>query len=103
MAAGEGKGAHKQITYTNPYPFRRAYRLHSDHPDLLQFTEDTFQVGALWVGGLSPGLGMEVGARPSGSWAASWAAALWCGDRGSVGGGPLCERPCFVSETPASR
>ncbi|KAK1340562.1 hypothetical protein QTO34_019132 [Cnephaeus nilssonii] len=44
MAAGEGKGAHKQITYTNPYPFRRAYRLHSDHPDLLQFTEDSFQV-----------------------------------------------------------
>lgn len=50
MAAGEGKGAHKQITYTNPYPFRRAYRLHSDHPDLLQFTEDTFQVGTMWVG-----------------------------------------------------
>ncbi|ELK28061.1 Nephrocystin-4 [Myotis davidii] len=44
MAAGEGKGAHKQITYTNPYPFRRAYRLHCNHPDLLQFTEDTFQV-----------------------------------------------------------
>lgn len=51
MAAGEGKGAHKQITYTNPYPFRRAYRLHSDHPDLLQFTEDSFQVGSVRAGG----------------------------------------------------
>ncbi|XP_054439309.1 nephrocystin-4 [Pteronotus mesoamericanus] len=45
MAAGQGQGAHKQITYTNPYPFRRTYHLHSDHPGLLQFKEDTFQVG----------------------------------------------------------
>ncbi|XP_005404169.1 PREDICTED: nephrocystin-4 isoform X3 [Chinchilla lanigera] len=45
MAVGEGKGANKRITYTNPYPTRRAYRLHSDRPDLLQFREDTFQVG----------------------------------------------------------
>ncbi|KAB1267992.1 Nephrocystin-4 [Camelus dromedarius] len=45
LAAGEGKGASKRITYTNPYPFRRTYRLHSDHPDLLQFKEDAFQVG----------------------------------------------------------
>ncbi|XP_045714719.1 nephrocystin-4 isoform X1 [Phyllostomus hastatus] len=44
MAAGQGKGAHKQITYTNPYPFRRTYHLHSDHPGLLRFKEDTFQV-----------------------------------------------------------
>ncbi|XP_019515908.1 PREDICTED: nephrocystin-4 [Hipposideros armiger] len=45
LAAGDGKGANKRITYTNPYPSRRAYHLHSDHPDLLQFKEDTFQVG----------------------------------------------------------
>lgn len=44
MAAGEGKGANKRITYTNPYPSRRTYHLLSDHPDLLQFKEDTFQV-----------------------------------------------------------
>ncbi|XP_035881118.1 nephrocystin-4 isoform X2 [Phyllostomus discolor] len=44
MAAGHGKGAHKQITYTNPYPFRRTYHLHSDHPGLLRFKEDTFQL-----------------------------------------------------------
>ncbi|KAM8791790.1 nephrocystin-4 [Rhynchonycteris naso] len=44
MAAGDRKGADKQITYTNPYPFRRTYHLHSDHPELLRFKEDTFQV-----------------------------------------------------------
>uniref|UniRef100_I3MWG9 Nephrocystin 4 n=1 Tax=Ictidomys tridecemlineatus TaxID=43179 RepID=I3MWG9_ICTTR len=45
MAVGEGKGVNKRITYTNPYPTRRTYHLYSDHPDLLQFKEDTFQVG----------------------------------------------------------
>ncbi|XP_008587641.1 PREDICTED: nephrocystin-4, partial [Galeopterus variegatus] len=45
LAAGEGKGAHKRITYTNPYPSRRTFHLHSDHPDLLHFKEDSFQVG----------------------------------------------------------
>lgn len=44
LPAGAGKGANKRITYTNPYPSPRAYRLHSDHPRLLQFKEDTFQV-----------------------------------------------------------
>ncbi|KAM9688875.1 nephrocystin-4 [Trichechus inunguis] len=45
MAVGEGKGANKRITYTNPYPSRRVYHLHSNHPDLLQFKEDSFEVG----------------------------------------------------------
>nr|XP_035920403.1 nephrocystin-4 isoform X3 [Halichoerus grypus] len=44
LAAGEGKGANKRITYTNPYPSQRTYHLHSDHPELLQFREDCFQV-----------------------------------------------------------
>lgn len=44
MAAGDTKGANKRITYTNPYPSRRTYRLHSDRPDLLHFKEDSFQV-----------------------------------------------------------
>ncbi|XP_032250876.1 nephrocystin-4 isoform X5 [Phoca vitulina] len=44
LAAGAGKGANKRITYTNPYPSQRTYHLHSDHPDLLQFREDCFQV-----------------------------------------------------------
>lgn len=46
LPAGGGRGANKRITYTNPYPSRRAYRLHSDHPHLLQFKEDAFQVRA---------------------------------------------------------
>uniref|UniRef100_A0A8C9D382 Nephrocystin 4 n=1 Tax=Panthera leo TaxID=9689 RepID=A0A8C9D382_PANLE len=45
LAAGEGKGANKRITYTNPYPTPRTYRLLSDRPDLLQFREESFQVG----------------------------------------------------------
>uniref|UniRef100_A0A2K5DZD4 Nephrocystin 4 n=1 Tax=Aotus nancymaae TaxID=37293 RepID=A0A2K5DZD4_AOTNA len=45
LAAGEGKGVNKRITYTNPYPSRRTFHLHSDHPELLQFREDSFQVG----------------------------------------------------------
>ncbi|XP_077929985.1 nephrocystin-4 isoform X2 [Halichoerus grypus] len=44
LAAGAGKGANKRITYTNPYPSQRTYHLHSDHPELLQFREDCFQV-----------------------------------------------------------
>ncbi|KAM4872565.1 nephrocystin-4 isoform 2-T2 [Thomomys bottae] len=45
MTTGEGKGANKRITYTNPYPSRRTYCLHSSRPDLLQFKQDSFQVG----------------------------------------------------------
>lgn len=44
MAADDRKGASKRITYTNPYPSRRTYHLHSDRPDLLQFKENSFQV-----------------------------------------------------------
>ncbi|XP_073937613.1 nephrocystin-4 isoform X1 [Castor canadensis] len=61
MAAGEGKGANKRITYTNPYPSRRTYCLHSDRPDLLQFKEDFFQVG----GGETYTIGLRF--APSGS------------------------------------
>ncbi|XP_058300364.1 nephrocystin-4 [Hylobates moloch] len=46
LAAGEGKGVNKRITYTNPYPSRRTFHLHSDHPELLRFREDSFQVGS---------------------------------------------------------
>lgn len=53
MAAGDGKGANKRITYTNPYPSRRTYRLHSDRPDLLHFKEDSFQVLPLWAAGVT--------------------------------------------------
>ncbi|XP_072464786.1 nephrocystin-4 isoform X2 [Notamacropus eugenii] len=46
LPAGCGKGANKRITYTNPYPSKRAYHLHTNHPDLLQFKEDAFEVDA---------------------------------------------------------
>ncbi|XP_030660931.1 nephrocystin-4 isoform X3 [Nomascus leucogenys] len=45
LASGEGKGVNKRITYTNPYPSQRTFHLHSDHPELLRFREDSFQVG----------------------------------------------------------
>ncbi|XP_077007620.1 nephrocystin-4 isoform X4 [Tamandua tetradactyla] len=45
LAAGTGKGANKRITYTNPYPSRRTHHLHSNQPELLQFKEDSFEVG----------------------------------------------------------
>ncbi|XP_029801797.1 nephrocystin-4 [Suricata suricatta] len=61
LAAGEGKGANKQITYTNPYPSPRTFRLLSDHPDLLQFREDTFQV----AGGETYTIGLRFAARQS--------------------------------------
>lgn len=50
LAAGEGKGVNKRITYTNPYPSRRTFHLHSNHPELLRFREDSFQVwcGCAW-------------------------------------------------------
>lgn len=59
LPAGGGRGANKRITYTNPYPSRRAYRLHSDHPHLLQFKEDAFQVG----GGETYTIGLRFASR----------------------------------------
>ncbi|KAF4018481.1 hypothetical protein G4228_010110 [Cervus hanglu yarkandensis] len=59
LPAGGGRGANKRITYTNPYPLRRAYRLHSDHPHLLQFKEDAFQVG----GGETYTIGLRFASR----------------------------------------
>ncbi|KAG7472796.1 hypothetical protein MATL_G00112680 [Megalops atlanticus] len=44
LPVGGGKGSNKKITYTNPYPTRRTFLLRCDHPDLLQFKEDSFQI-----------------------------------------------------------
>lgn len=122
MAAGQGKGAHKQITYTNPYPFRRTYHLHSDHPGLLRFKEDAFQVGP-WAGPGGAGGGPEallprgalgrgqhhVQGQPHppssaffGKSGGRWASRLrWVPDR--AGGSPWLGSPAFVAEAPASR
>lgn len=42
---GGGRGSSRKITYTNPYTSSRTFLLRSDHPDLLQFKEDKFQIG----------------------------------------------------------
>ncbi|KAM9786039.1 nephrocystin-4 [Neosynchiropus ocellatus] len=41
-----GRGSSRKISYTNPYASSRTFLLRSDHPDLLQFKEDQFKVGA---------------------------------------------------------
>uniref|UniRef100_A0A146WLA6 Nephrocystin-4 n=1 Tax=Fundulus heteroclitus TaxID=8078 RepID=A0A146WLA6_FUNHE len=45
VPVGNGRGSSRKITYTNPYTSARTFLLRSDHPDLLQFREDRFQVG----------------------------------------------------------
>uniref|UniRef100_A0A3Q2Z2U8 Nephrocystin 4 n=1 Tax=Hippocampus comes TaxID=109280 RepID=A0A3Q2Z2U8_HIPCM len=44
VPVSSGRGSSKKITYTNPYTSGRTFLLHSDHPDLLQFKEDKFQL-----------------------------------------------------------
>ncbi|KAK5863241.1 hypothetical protein PBY51_000287 [Eleginops maclovinus] len=44
VPVGSGRGSSRKITYTNPYTSSRSFLLRSDHPDLLQFKEDTFQI-----------------------------------------------------------
>ncbi|XP_041655501.1 nephrocystin-4 [Cheilinus undulatus] len=44
VPVGGGRGSSKKITYTNPYTRSRTFLLRSDHPDLLQFKEDKFQI-----------------------------------------------------------
>ncbi|KAG8002845.1 Nephrocystin-4 [Nibea albiflora] len=45
VPVGGGRGSSRKITYTNPYTNSRTFLLRSDHPDLLQFKEDKFQIG----------------------------------------------------------
>ncbi|KAM3617205.1 uncharacterized protein V6R79_003322 [Siganus canaliculatus] len=45
VPVGGGRGSSRKITYTNPYTRSRTFLLRSDHPDLLQFKEDKFQIG----------------------------------------------------------
>lgn len=45
VPVGEGRGSSRKITYTNPYSGPRSLLLRSDHPHLLQFREERFQVG----------------------------------------------------------
>eukprot|EP00066_Takifugu_rubripes_P030318 XP_011619584.1 PREDICTED: nephrocystin-4-like [Takifugu rubripes] len=64
VPVGSGRGCSKKIGYTNPYPGSRTFLLRSDHPDLLQFKEDRFQIGA----GQSYSIGLRFApSRSSGS------------------------------------
>ncbi|KAK2851127.1 hypothetical protein Q5P01_007403 [Channa striata] len=45
VPVGGRRGSSRKITYTNPYTSTRTFLLRSDHPDLLQFKEDKFQIG----------------------------------------------------------
>ncbi|XP_051913301.1 nephrocystin-4 isoform X2 [Hippocampus zosterae] len=47
VPVSSGRGNSKKITYTNPYTSGRTFLLHSDHPDLLQFKEEKFQVSLM--------------------------------------------------------
>lgn len=44
VPVGGWRGNSRKITYVNPYTSSRTFLLRSDHPDLLQFKEDKFQV-----------------------------------------------------------
>ncbi|XP_076022240.1 nephrocystin-4 [Genypterus blacodes] len=45
VPVGGGHGSSRKITYTNPYTSSRTFLMRSDHPDLLQFKENKFQIG----------------------------------------------------------
>uniref|UniRef100_A0A4W4H255 Nephrocystin 4 n=1 Tax=Electrophorus electricus TaxID=8005 RepID=A0A4W4H255_ELEEL len=55
VPVGEGRGSTKKLSFTNPYSSSREFRLCSDHPDLLQFKEEHFQV----EGGESYSIGLR--------------------------------------------
>ncbi|XP_034446098.1 nephrocystin-4 isoform X1 [Hippoglossus hippoglossus] len=61
VPVGGGRGSSKKITYTNPYTSGRTFLLRSDHPDLLQFKEDKFQVS----GGESYTIGLRFASSQS--------------------------------------
>ncbi|XP_072564696.1 nephrocystin-4-like, partial [Paramormyrops kingsleyae] len=45
LPVGGGKGSSKKITYTNPYQSKRIFLLRTNHPDLLHFKEESFEIG----------------------------------------------------------
>ncbi|XP_048580949.1 nephrocystin-4 isoform X2 [Nematostella vectensis] len=61
LQVGGGKGSNKRVTFTNPYPTRKAFHLKSNRPDLLQFKEDTIEVGP----GASHNIGLRFSPQPA--------------------------------------
>ncbi|XP_066296453.1 nephrocystin-4-like isoform X4 [Branchiostoma lanceolatum] len=46
LPIGGGKGCNKRIPYTNPYMHRKTFVLRTNRQDLLQFKENTFELGS---------------------------------------------------------
>lgn len=44
LPVGGGKGCSKKISYTNPYPHKKTFLLHSNREDLLQFKESSLDI-----------------------------------------------------------
>ncbi|WAR15229.1 NPHP4-like protein [Mya arenaria] len=44
LPVGGGKGCSKKITYTNPYPHKKTFVLHSNRDDLLQFKDGSLDI-----------------------------------------------------------
>ncbi|XP_068996767.1 nephrocystin-4 isoform X2 [Embiotoca jacksoni] len=61
VPVGGGRGSSRKITYTNPYTKSHTFLLRSDHPDMLQFKEDKFQIG----GGENYTIGLRFAASQS--------------------------------------
>ncbi|XP_076860027.1 nephrocystin-4 [Brachyhypopomus gauderio] len=55
VPVGGGRGSTKKLGFTNPYSSRRHFLLCCDHPDLLQFKEERFQI----EGGESYSIGLR--------------------------------------------
>ncbi|KAK7093408.1 nephrocystin-4-like isoform X2 [Littorina saxatilis] len=55
LPVGGGKGSNKRITYTNPYPLRKSFKVLTDRPDLLQFKETVLEL----EGGASQAVGLR--------------------------------------------
>ena len=46
LPVGGGRGSNKKISYTNPYPAKKAYHLRTNREDLLQFKETRLDIAA---------------------------------------------------------
>ena len=44
LPVGGGRGCNKRISYTNPYPVRRVFHVHTNHPQLLQFKDSRLEL-----------------------------------------------------------
>ena len=55
LPIGGGRGCNKRISYTNPYPVRHVFHVHTNHPELLQFKDSRLEL----EGGETQSIGMK--------------------------------------------